>query len=331
MVGVRKANLLSVELDEPIDAGRFGHVGATLGPMLGAERIGAGLYQGEAGRWIWPYHYHHGVEEWLYVLAGAPVLRDAGGERTLHAGDLVAFPSGHVGAHTVAGPGRFVIFSTGDHIEPWLSVYPDSEKLSTPEGMLLLEPVVGYWYGEVGAPESPAGARRAPVSAPSRPVVNLYALKPDSASEGLRRATLRPVLGAERLAAALVEVDPDAVAGSYQCEYGRETWIVALSGTASVRHPGGEEALAPGDAACFADGPDGARQLLNHSDAVARALVISTQETPSQVFYPESGTWLLRNGHGRDDASAYRGERQAVLQRSLTLCSGICEQEHAAR
>ncbi|MGZ4288195.1 MAG: cupin domain-containing protein [Solirubrobacteraceae bacterium] len=114
---MRKVNLLSVELDEQIQAGPFRHAGATLGPMLGAERIHGGLYQGEAGRWIWPNHYHHGVEEWLYVLARTPVLRDPGGERTLRAGDLVAFPSGHVGAHTVAGPGRFVIFSTGDHID----------------------------------------------------------------------------------------------------------------------------------------------------------------------------------------------------------------------
>ena len=32
---------------------------------------------------IWPYHYHHGVEEWLYVLAGAPVLREPAGERPM--------------------------------------------------------------------------------------------------------------------------------------------------------------------------------------------------------------------------------------------------------
>lgn len=109
-----------------------------------------------------------------------------------------------------------------------------------------------------------------------------------------------PMLGAERLAATLVEVDPGAVAEPYQCEYGRETWIVALCGMASVRHPEGEDSLAPGDVACFPEGPDGARQLLNHSDGVARALLISTQEMPSQVFYPDSATWLLRNGRDRN-------------------------------
>ena len=68
-----------------------------------------------------------------------------------------------------------------------------------------------------------------------------------------------------------------------------------------MRHPGGEDALAPGDAACFPEGPDGARQLLNHSGGVASALLISIQDTPSQVFYPDSGTWLLRNRRDRND------------------------------
>jgi len=241
------------------------------------------------------------VEEWLYVLAGTPVLRDPGGERTLQAGDLVAFPSSRVGAHTVAGPGRFVIFSTGGHIKPSLSVYPDSEKISTPEGMLLLNPAVDYWYGEAGVPEGPAEPRRALASAPPRPVVNLDAVKPETAGHGLRRAALMPMSGAERLASTLVEVDPGQVAEPYHCEYGRETWIVALSGMTSVRHPGGEDSLAPGDVACFPEGPDGARQLLNRGDGVARALLISTQEMPSQVFYPDSGGWLLRNGRDRND------------------------------
>ena len=60
------------------------------------------------------------------MIAGAPVLREPAGERTLTSGDLVCFPSGHHGAHTVKGSGRFVIFATGQHLEPWMSVYPDS-------------------------------------------------------------------------------------------------------------------------------------------------------------------------------------------------------------
>jgi hypothetical protein len=85
----------------------------------------------------------------LTNVAGAPVLREPAGERTLTPGDLVCFPSGHLGAHTVKGPGRFVIFSTGHDSEPWMSVYPDSDKVSGPHGLLLRSSAVGYWHGEV--------------------------------------------------------------------------------------------------------------------------------------------------------------------------------------
>ena len=51
---------------------------ATIGHRIGADRLGAAVYEAEAGHPIWPYHYHHDFEEWLYVISGAPVLRDAG-------------------------------------------------------------------------------------------------------------------------------------------------------------------------------------------------------------------------------------------------------------
>ena len=127
-MSVKKVNILSVELDEPLDEAGFRHVATSVGLRLGAQRMGASVYQAEAGLPIWPYHYHHGIEEWLYVIAGAPVLREPAGERILTPGDLVCFPSGHLGAHTLKGPGRLVIFATGHDVEPYMSVYPDSDK-----------------------------------------------------------------------------------------------------------------------------------------------------------------------------------------------------------
>ena len=141
-------NILSVELDEPLDEAGFRHVATSVGLRLGAQRIGASVYHAEAGLPIWPYHYHHGIEEWLYVIAGAPVLREPAGERILTPGDLVCFPSGHLGAHTLKGPGRLVIFGTGHDVEPYMSVYPDSDKVSGPEGILLRSSAVSYWHGE---------------------------------------------------------------------------------------------------------------------------------------------------------------------------------------
>jgi hypothetical protein len=105
------------------------------------------------------------------------VLREPAGERTLASGDLVRFPSGHLGAHTLKGPGRFVIFATGQHVEPWMSVYPDSDKVRGPGGILPRASAVGYWHGEgtAGASESVEGMRE-PETSTQQPAVNALAI-----------------------------------------------------------------------------------------------------------------------------------------------------------
>jgi uncharacterized cupin superfamily protein len=292
-VSITKVNVVSVELEEPLDEAGFRHVATTVGRRLGARRIGASVYEAEAGVPIWPYHYHHGIEEWLYVIAGAPVLRDPAGERVLAAGDLVCFPSGHRGAHTVKGPGRFVILATGQHVEPYLSVYPDSDKISGPGGILLRSGAVGYWHGEgTGGPPERATAAREPERSPSQPAVNVPALG---------AAKLGPLLGADRLESAVVDLEPGRDPEPYRYAFGRETWLLVLAGTPVVRHPDGEDRLEAGDLVCFPEGPAGAHQLLHRGESVARALVVSTTGWPTNVCFPDTDRWLIRNGPGSDE------------------------------
>ncbi len=123
-----------------------------IGERLGAQRIGASVFELADGELTFPYHHHHGIEEWLYVVSGAPTARTPHGERALAAGDLVCFPSGPAGTHSVRGPGRVVIFSANS--APSISVYPDSGKVGTRPG----DPAdrldfrrgdaVDYWEGE---------------------------------------------------------------------------------------------------------------------------------------------------------------------------------------
>jgi uncharacterized cupin superfamily protein len=47
--GVKKVNIIGVELDEPLDESGFHHVAATVGARLGAHRIGASVYEAEPG------------------------------------------------------------------------------------------------------------------------------------------------------------------------------------------------------------------------------------------------------------------------------------------
>ena len=286
-------NIVSVELDEPLDEAGFRHAAASVGPRLGAQRIGASVYQAEASLPIWPYHYHHGIEEWLYVIAGAPVLREPAGERILTPGDLVCFPSGHLGAHTLKGPGRLVIFSTGH--EPYMSVYPDSDKVSGPEGILLRDSAVGYWHGEgTAGPSESVESEREPKMSPPQPAVNVLAL-------GTEAAKLGPLLGADRLDGMVLDLDPGEGSEPYHYVYGREQWLLVLAGTPSLRHPQGEDRLEAGDLVCLPEGPAGAHQLLNRGESAVRALCLSTTGLPANVCYPDTGHWLIRNGPGRDE------------------------------
>ncbi|MEJ7792429.1 MAG: hypothetical protein WKF65_10715 [Gaiellaceae bacterium] len=41
-----------------------------------------------------------------------------------------------------------MIVATGHDVEPYMSVYPGSDKVSGPEGILLRSSAVSYWHGE---------------------------------------------------------------------------------------------------------------------------------------------------------------------------------------
>jgi uncharacterized cupin superfamily protein len=100
-----------------------------LGAAAGGEELGCSLYELPSGSDAWPYHYHEGNEESLFVLDGSGRLRLDGEERPLDAGDYVALPAGEGSAHAVANDGpeplRYLVVSTMD--EPDVTAYPDSD------------------------------------------------------------------------------------------------------------------------------------------------------------------------------------------------------------
>ncbi len=73
-----------------------------LGPRIGAQRLGATLYELDPGGAVSPYHCHEANEEMLVVLEGAPTLRTPEGSRDLEAGAVVAFVCGPDGAHRIS-------------------------------------------------------------------------------------------------------------------------------------------------------------------------------------------------------------------------------------
>jgi uncharacterized cupin superfamily protein len=125
---MRKFNLLAPELDRSSERTGYEWVGAAVGKAVGAEQISACLYELEAGQHRGPYHFHHGIEEWLLVVSGSPVVRTLEGKRELRAGDVLCFPAGPDGAHQVTGPGTVLIVAEKSAVEA--IEYPDAGKIA---------------------------------------------------------------------------------------------------------------------------------------------------------------------------------------------------------
>jgi uncharacterized cupin superfamily protein len=98
---------------------------------LGVGNLGLGLYELLPGQTQCPYHFHHGNDEALVVLAGHPTLRAPDGERRLEPGDVAQFPTGPGGAHQIVNrtdePVRYIIAAV--HVSPEVVEHVDSGKV----------------------------------------------------------------------------------------------------------------------------------------------------------------------------------------------------------
>lgn len=125
-----------------------------VGNRLGAELIGASLYELAPGQKAFPYHFHHIQEEWLIVLRGEPTLRDPSGERRLAPGDCVVFKRGADGGHLVRNdtdePVRVLMLSSDAGVE--VVEYPDSGKIGVwgrdLRKILNADAELDYFHGE---------------------------------------------------------------------------------------------------------------------------------------------------------------------------------------
>jgi uncharacterized cupin superfamily protein len=152
-------NIFEPDFDEIREQPGFDCRRARIGRQAGSERLGASVWDVPPGQAAYPYHFHYGEEELLFVLSGRPSLRTPEGWRDLEPGEAVAFLLGERGAHQVVNrtgePVRLLVVSPSGI--PEICVYPDSDKIGvferTPEGGHLRElyrrsDAVDYYDGE---------------------------------------------------------------------------------------------------------------------------------------------------------------------------------------
>jgi len=279
-----KVNIFRCETQLLWERGKFQATTHDLTAALGGCVIGASVWETKAGYTQGPYHFHDGVEEWMYVVSGEPVLRDSSGERALEPGTLVAFQAGPDGAHTFGGPGRVVMFSVGARGwgEAFTSVYLDADKIGGKPGVQFPRSAALETWTEpavVPVPPAPAGPC---------PQIDLRSFPADGPPpiEHLHAQTWAPTL---------YELGPSEGTAPYHYDWCREHWALVLGGAPTLRHPGGQDVMAPGDIVCFPEGEAGAHQFLNHAEEPARLMLCSTPLIgPSATVYPDDDTYVLR-------------------------------------
>ena len=154
---MRRANIADPDFTfDPDDPPGFEAGLYRMGPLLGAERLGASLYLLPPGQALCPMHWEASEEEWLLVVAGTPTIRHAEGTDELGPDDVVCFPAGPEGVHQVrndsAEPVRVLMWSNVEY--PAVTTYPDSDKVGVHQRdrsqniMVRRSSAVGYYDGE---------------------------------------------------------------------------------------------------------------------------------------------------------------------------------------
>jgi uncharacterized cupin superfamily protein len=121
--------------------------------------------------------------------------------------------------------------------------------------------------------------------------------------DGFRRNSARvgTLLGAVRTGLSVYELPPGQAVGPYHYEDPQEEWLLVVSGTPTLRHPGGEDRLEPWDLVFFPSGPAGAHLVRNNSESTARVAMFSSVTAVDAVVYPDSDMIQLFTTDGEDD------------------------------
>lgn len=135
--------------------------------------------------------------------------------------------------------------------------------------------------------------------------VNLFTVAAEESSERpdgyrLAFARLAPHLGAVRLGASVYDLPPGQSSFPYHYEYGCEEWLLVVEGRPTIRHPGGEDELEPGDLVCFPEGPEGAHKVTNGTEESVRVMILSTKGDPAAAVYPDSDKIGIWTGNDAD-------------------------------
>jgi uncharacterized cupin superfamily protein len=137
--------------------------------------------------------------------------------------------------------------------------------------------------------------------------------------DGFKRYSTRigAAFGAALTGLSVYDLPAGQAVSPYHYEEPGEEWLLVVSGTPTLRHPGGEELLEPWDIVFFPPGPEGAHLVRNNRESTARVAMFSSGGTAAgAVAYPDSDlVWIwtaddaidmvVKRSNALDDAAAW--------------------------
>jgi uncharacterized cupin superfamily protein len=126
--------------------------------------------------------------------------------------------------------------------------------------------------------------------------------------EKTRAARVGKAIGATQMGMSIYELPPGQAVCPYHFEWTDEEWLIVLAWTPTLRMPGGERTLEPGDTVCFRAGPEGAHQVRNDAEELARIAMLSTKNPFGIAEYPDS-----------DKVGVWAGDEHYMLRRSAHI------------
>ncbi|UOF00661.1 cupin domain-containing protein [Bdellovibrio reynosensis] len=163
----RHKNVASLSEMKPFEStnGRFSVTAKNLSIPAGAKELGCNWFELPVGKTSFPYHFHTGIEEAIYILKGQGTARIGKDQVEVKEGDFLSFPAGPENAHTLINSGtepmQYLCFSNHSHVD--IMGYPDSKKIgfyATPDPaewpqksawvrmMIKDQPNIDYFEGE---------------------------------------------------------------------------------------------------------------------------------------------------------------------------------------
>ena len=242
--------------------------------QLGAEKIGASLYELRRARSTFPYHFHHGMEEWAIVVEGTPSAARSGRRaRAAARATSSAFRPGPPAPISCTGPGTVLMLSASRPLEA--IEYPDSGKIGVrPPGRSSASPM----------PSTTGTANERAVQPLRRRPRGRSGRSARLPARGWSRfgPTSAPSSSAARSTSSI----PGDSVCPYHYEHPEEEWLLVLAGRPTLRDPDGEHELAAGDLVCFLEGPEGRTRSRTAPEEPARILMLSTRAKTAVASTP---------------------------------------------